>query len=74
MSLADFWFSGAAKSLAPYLLAAAVTDRPIAQVARWIDAEERAEVLSIVRHEFSFSFISPTGFFPRYPNATCPKE
>jgi len=50
MSLADFWFSGAAKSLAPYLLAAAVTDRPIAQVARWIDAEERAEVLSIVRH------------------------
>lgn len=50
MSLADFWFSGAAKSLAPYLLAAAVTDRSISDVARWIDAEERAEVLSIVRH------------------------
>ncbi len=42
MSLAEFWFSGAAKALAPYLLAASATDRPIAQVARWVDAEERA--------------------------------
>jgi type IV secretion system protein VirD4 len=49
MSLADFWFSSAAKSLAPYLLAAAHEGRSIADVARWIDAEERTDVLAIVR-------------------------
>lgn len=49
MSLADFWFNGAAKSLAPYLLAAAHEGRSIADVARWIDAEERVDVLAVVR-------------------------
>jgi type IV secretion system protein VirD4 len=49
MSLADFWFNSAAKSLAPYLLAAARTGRSITDVARWIDAEERDQVLAVVR-------------------------
>jgi len=49
MSLADFWFNSAAKSLAPYLFAAAYTGRSIADVARWIDAEERTDVLAVVR-------------------------
>ncbi|MGH9188162.1 MAG: type IV secretory system conjugative DNA transfer family protein, partial [Acidimicrobiales bacterium] len=49
MSLADFWFNSAAKSLAPYLFAAAKTGRSIADVARWIDAEERDEVLVMLR-------------------------
>jgi type IV secretion system protein VirD4 len=49
MSLADFWFNSAAKSLAPYLLAAAHEGRTIADVARWIDAEERVDVLAVVR-------------------------
>lgn len=49
MSLAEFWFNSAAKSLAPYLYAAAHDGRTIADVARWIDAEERTDVLAIVR-------------------------
>jgi type IV secretion system protein VirD4 len=49
MSLADFWFNSAAKSLAPYLLAAANTGRSIADVARWVDTEERDHVLAVVR-------------------------
>ncbi len=48
MSLADFWFNSAAKSLAPYLFAAALTGRSIVDVARWIDAEERDEVLGLL--------------------------
>jgi type IV secretion system protein VirD4 len=45
MSLANFWFSGAAKCLAPYLLAAASSGRGMGDVARWVDAEDRDEVL-----------------------------
>jgi type IV secretion system protein VirD4 len=49
MNLADFWFAGAAKSLAPFLFAAARSGRPIGDVARWIDSEERDEVLDLLR-------------------------
>jgi type IV secretion system protein VirD4 len=45
MNLADFWFSSAAKSLAPLLYAAARTGRSMGDVARWIDREESDEVL-----------------------------
>jgi len=48
MGLANFWFSSAAKSLAPYLFAAVRAGRPIGDVARWIDREERDEVLDIL--------------------------
>ena len=47
MALGDFWFASAAKSLAPYLAAAAAgEDR--GGVARWIDAEEKKEVAGIL--------------------------
>jgi type IV secretion system protein VirD4 len=49
MNLADFWFAGAAKALAPYLYAAAWKSYGIGRVARWIDDEERDEVLAILK-------------------------
>ena len=48
MGLADFWFGSAAKALAPFLFAAATSGRSIADVARWIDREERDEVLNLL--------------------------
>ena len=48
MSLGDFWFASAAKSLAPYLAAAAATGEDMGGVARWIDAEEKKEVGAIL--------------------------
>ena len=48
MSLGDFWFASAAKSLAPYLAAAAVTGEDMGGVARWIDAEDNKEVAGIL--------------------------
>src|SRR5919106_2206157 len=48
MNLADFWFSSAAKSLAPLLHAAAHTGRSMGDVARWVDREERDEVLDVL--------------------------
>jgi type IV secretion system protein VirD4 len=41
---ADFWAHAGARFLAPMLLAAAVSERTMADVARWIDTEEQAEV------------------------------
>jgi hypothetical protein len=49
MSVADLWFDSAAKSFAPYMFAAAHEGRSIGDVARSIDAEERTDVLGIVR-------------------------
>jgi type IV secretion system protein VirD4 len=49
MHLADFWFGGAAKALAPYLFAAARSGRAIDDVARWIDREERDEVIGLLK-------------------------
>jgi type IV secretion system protein VirD4 len=45
----EFWFSSAARSLAPYLFAAAESARGMEDVARWIDAEDRDEVLAALR-------------------------
>lgn len=49
MALADFWFPSAAKSMAPYLHAAACSRRDVGALVRWIDAEERDEVNRILR-------------------------
>lgn len=49
MALADFWFGAGAKALAPLLYAAQVSGRTIADVARWVDREEQAEPLAILR-------------------------
>lgn len=48
MSLGDFWFASAAKSLAPYLHAAASSGREMGAVARWIDTEDKAEVAALL--------------------------
>jgi len=41
---ADFWYSAAAKLLAPVLLAAAATNASMREVVRWIDTQEQEEV------------------------------
>jgi len=41
---ADFWFATAAKLLGPLLLAAASSGRCMADVVRWLDEQEEAEV------------------------------
>lgn len=48
VNLAKLWFTSAAKCFAPYLLAAAVSGRGMDDVARWVDAEERHEVLALL--------------------------
>jgi len=40
----DYWYSQARKGLAPYLHAAAITDRPMSTLVRWIDAQDETEV------------------------------
>jgi type IV secretion system protein VirD4 len=47
--LGEFWFGSAARSLAPYLFAASESGRTMADVARWVDTEERDDVLAILR-------------------------
>ena len=44
MTDGDFWYSTAAKLLAPLLLAAAASGRTMADVVRWIDTQEVDEV------------------------------
>jgi type IV secretion system protein VirD4 len=41
---ADFWYAAAAKLLAPVLFAAATSERTMADVVRWIDTQEEADV------------------------------
>jgi type IV secretion system protein VirD4 len=48
----EFWGQAGARLLAPLLFAAALTDRSILDVTRWIDAEEHEEVLDALgEHE-----------------------
>jgi Type IV secretory pathway, VirD4 components len=44
----DYWYAQARKGLAPYLYAAAIADRPIRDVVRWIDRQERDQVETIL--------------------------
>jgi type IV secretion system protein VirD4 len=44
----DFWYSTAAKLLAPLLLAAAADRRTMADVVRWVDTQEVGEVADIL--------------------------
>lgn len=69
MNLAEFWYNSAAKSLAPYLYAAASEGRSIADVARWIDAEERTDVLAIVRRLSSDAALAHQATFRREERA-----
>lgn len=49
MAVGDFWFNAAAKALAPLLFAAHHSGGTIADVARWVDREERDEPLDLLR-------------------------
>ncbi len=44
----EFWYATAAKMLAPLLVAAAVDGRTMADVVRWVDTQEVAEVADIL--------------------------
>jgi hypothetical protein len=65
MNLADFWFGGAAKALALYLFAAATSSRMIDDVARWIDREEREEVLDLLRPRHADAALAHQSTFKR---------
>jgi type IV secretion system protein VirD4 len=54
VSDADYWYSQARKALAPYLYAAAISDRSIRDVVRWIDRQERDEVEATLRAHTGF--------------------
>jgi type IV secretion system protein VirD4 len=41
---AEFWYAAAAKLLAPILFAAALSERTMADVIRWVDSQEEEEV------------------------------
>ena len=48
MTDGDFWYATAAKLLAPLLFAAATGGRDMADVVRWVDTQEEAEVLELL--------------------------
>ena len=45
----DYWYTQARKALAPYLYAAAVSQRTMSDVVRWIDAQELDEVKAVLK-------------------------
>lgn len=45
----DYWYTQARKALAPYLYAAAITDRSMSDVVAWIDTQERDQVETALR-------------------------
>ncbi len=48
MADGDFWYTTAARLLAPLLFAAAVGRRDMAEVVRWVETGEEAEVLDLL--------------------------
>jgi type IV secretion system protein VirD4 len=44
LSDADFWYAASAKLLGPHLYAAAMSDRTMADVVRWVNTQEEKEV------------------------------
>lgn len=65
MALADFWFNAGAKALAPLMLAAYHSGGTIADVARWVDREERDEPLDLLRALESDAAIAHEATFRR---------
>jgi type IV secretion system protein VirD4 len=61
----EMWFNSTPRSLAPYLLAAARSDRTMADVARWVDAEERDEPMAVVRVVDPDAAVAHAGTFRR---------
>jgi type IV secretion system protein VirD4 len=46
----EFWYASAAKLLAPLLFAAALSERTITDVVRWVNLQEEKEVRDALRH------------------------
>ena len=65
--IGDMWFSSAPRSLAPYLLAAAASSRTMADVARWVDTEDRDEAMGVVRSLDPDAAVALAGTFRRDP-------
>ena len=65
--IGDMWFSSAPRSLAPYLLAAAASSRTMADVARWVDTEDRDEAMAVVRSLDPDAAVALAGTFRRDP-------
>jgi type IV secretion system protein VirD4 len=61
----EMWFNSTPRSLAPYLLAAARSGRTMADVARWVDAEERDEPMAVVRPVDPDAAVAHAGTFRR---------
>lgn len=61
----EMWFNSTPRSLAPYLLAAARTSRTMADVARWVDAEDRDEAMAIIRPVDPDAAVAHAGTFRR---------
>jgi type IV secretion system protein VirD4 len=61
----EMWFNSAPRSLAPYLLAAASSGRAMADVARWVEAEERDEAMAVVRGLEPDAAVALAGTFRR---------
>ena len=57
----DFWYAAAGKLMAPYLLAAAVAERDMGQVVRWIDAQEDSAVAHILESAGAIDALSAAG-------------
>lgn len=47
----DYWYTQARKALAPYLYAAAVAERTMRDVVRWIDTQEQDQLIAILRRD-----------------------
>ncbi|MEA2453501.1 MAG: type secretion system protein VirD4 [Actinomycetota bacterium] len=45
----DFWYAAAAKLLQPVFLAASMSDRSMSDVVRWVNLQEEAEILQILK-------------------------
>lgn len=48
---ANYWYSQAAKGLAPYLHAAAIDGRGLADVVRWVDTQNTLEAKAILKRD-----------------------
>ena len=45
---AEFWYAAAAKLIAPILFAAAISDRTMADVVRWVDAQSQEDIFEVL--------------------------
>lgn len=45
---AEFWYAAAAKLIAPILFAAAISNRTMADVVRWVDAQSQEDVFEVL--------------------------